>query len=314
LVTLAGALFAECPAAAAKVTQGITAVTAADAGEAARISLIEALTTAQLKYASSIALGAVSVDPDYAGQFTNAVFTSILASPGGPILLAKDAPNIATGVGTILGANGDVLTQVANTFGMHIANGDLPASSAATYAKDVIGGAVKGLPSGVSVCAQTVPPGNAAIGVGGRFNLAQAGLTTATANDLTAIVDVLANGIITADLNAGTLDTKAASQIGAVASAVAKFTKNETFDTGIAGVTQPQPVAAFLAGTLADLVTGLTGSDLTARTDILNAISNSVTAVTNSNVDTSVRAGVAAAGTYPVVGEVAPQVFAVINL
>jgi hypothetical protein len=242
------------------------------------------------------------------------VFNSIVASTAGKTLLAKDAPKIATGVGMILGADGDVLTQVADTFGTYIGNLDLPAASAATFAKDLIKGAVKGLPATVSVSAQTIPPGNAPVGAGGQLNVG-ATISASTVNDLVAIVDVLANGIIQANGTASAAAIKSdATEIGALAAAVAKFTKNETFDSGITGVTQPQPVAAFLAGTLADQVMALTAGDTAAQTAINTAITKSVTAITNSSVDLAVKAAIADPLAYPVVGEVTPQETTITNL
>jgi hypothetical protein len=304
LVVLAGVLFHAYPAAAAKVTQGITAVsTAGFNNETQRIAYIQALTSAEAGDAVPVAEGAVFVDPFYAGPFTQGVFNSLLAAPKGGKLLAADAPKIAAGVGGILGQDGAALTQVADVYSQFIGSGDLPAASAASYATALIRAAVKGV---------TPPFTGAAAGGGGGELQTAAGITPATVNDLVSIADLLADGVITADHSTlgGKGLTKAAAEVGALAATVARFTGNELF-VDPDGVSQP--VAAFLAGTLADTVVEL-NLGAVAQDAILAAIAKDVAAITNKSVDPQVAAAVKAFGDYPEIGAITVQETTVTNL
>jgi hypothetical protein len=307
LLTLAGALFEKYPSATAKVTQGITAVTPPGVDdETQRIAFIQALTAAQVSKAVSVVEGAVFVDPYYAGQFTDAVFKSVIVSPKGEKLLGRDASSIAKGLGAVLGQDGSVLTQVADVFSQYIGSGKLPAASAASYAADLIKAATTG-----SIPASQFS-GAAAGGGGGQLNIG-AGISTATVTDLVSILDLLGNGIITADhaqLGTAAGLSKAVSEMRALATAVAKFTGNELF---INSNNVSQPVAAFLAGTLADQVVQLTTAGY-AQSAILNAISEAVTRVTNSVVDKEVTAAISERADYPVIGAISSQETAVTNL
>jgi len=247
LVALATAFLAKYPSAAdvIKLTQGITAILPAGANT----SFIEALTTARVKDAVPIAEGAVFSDPDYAGELTEGVLNSIVTAPSGSAkLLETDATAIARDAGSVLGQDGNALTQVADTYSQLIGNFSLPVTSAATYATSLIKGAVT---SKVPLSEFT---GDAAGTGGGRLVVG-----AATVTDLSSILDLLLTGILTADQslldNAAGLK-KVASEVSALTAAVTRFTRNETFtlsDAAVAGRVSPdqetmESVTAWLAG------------------------------------------------------------------
>jgi len=313
LVAIGTALVSAYPKAIAKVTQGLSAVIpAADGTESGRVSFAQALTQVQAGAAAAIEQGAIFVDPYNAGPFTQGVFTGLLqSSANGPRLLVSDAPKIATAAGAILGQDGDGLAQVADTISQFIASDDLPVSSAATYATDLIGGAIKG----------TFPAsqftGAAAGGGGGRLN-AGATIDAGTVDDFASIADLLTNGIITADrlsLASSSGLQKAASEVGALAGAVVKYVKSESFGPGGSS----GPVATYLAGTVADSVAA-TVAQLSLGANVQNAmfaaIEKSVDPLTNKSVRASVNAVFVSQDylNYPVVGPIAPQETEVTNL
>ena len=244
-VSLATALYAKYAAAQAKITQGIAAtIGITGTNDSARTAFVGAATTANVKDAVTIDQGATFVDPYHADSFTGSVFNAVIAAPGGTKLIDGDATKIATAVGETLGSDGDELTDVAVTYQDFIAAGSLPAASAATYAADLINGAFTGLPK-TTIYAYSA----AAVGDGGQLNGGKTGitassLTQATADDLAAIVDALATGVLASNDTAA----KIASDIGALVKSVATLTKNGT----ISGT--EVDVAAFLAGSLASTV------------------------------------------------------------
>jgi hypothetical protein len=253
-----------------KVTQGIAAdippvTTAGDAQENNRIAFVKALVT---QYPGTVGIealeGMVYVDPFYAGGpngFTNGAFNALYTKS--PSDLTADAPIIATGVGQVLGQDGNVLTQVASTYSTFLGAGKLPVTSAGTYATNLITGAET----------STVPAsqftGKAAGAGGGQLNLTTP--VTATVVDLASITDVLADGIITyygSSLNANA--STAASEIGTLAEDVAKFTGSEAF-TDTQDSSRSGSVGVFIAATLADYIVGLNLASAT-QTDIINDI------------------------------------------
>ena len=265
LINLAGALYQAYPAAAVKVTQGLTAaVPQGLQEESLRIVFIQQLAAAEPAQAVSILDGAVFTDPYFAGQngasggFTTAVFNAILASPNGTKQLAADAPKIASTVGAILGQNGDGLTAVAVFFSQLIATGKQPSASAATYSTDLIPSAVK---------STVVPFTGAAEGLGGGILNVGTGINAGTASDLASILDLLADGIVKANGLATTAQIKTvATQIGALAKAIATFTKNEAIAIAVPNQPSSEPIASYLAGTLASYLSALNlpGTPLTA--------------------------------------------------
>lgn len=312
---LADVLFAKYPAAVAKITEGIAAVIPAGNGnEDARVAFLSALTSSQLNDAAQILEGAVYLDPFYAADFTGASFSAIShSSSAGPRILAADAPGIASGLGEVLGQDGTVLVTVAGVFGQAIGSGALPPASAASYATDLINGASK---STVSASQFT----GGASGAGGGFLNIKQGITAGTVTDLVAIAQLFADGIVTA--NHSTIDTaaganKVAAQIGALARAIAKFAQNEAF-VGSGGISQP--VASFLAGTLANYVASLNipSTSVFPRVDptalILAAIRTGIESVTNTVVDLAVSTAVTDHGSYPVIGTITAQETSVTNL
>ncbi|MGA3171906.1 MAG: hypothetical protein ABSE62_12945 [Chthoniobacteraceae bacterium] len=313
LVAIGTALVSAYPKAVAKVTQGLSAVIpAADGTESARVSFAQALTGVQVGAASAITQGAIFVDPYNAGPFTQGVFAGILnSSAKGPKLLVSDAPKIASAAGAILGQDGDALAQVADTISQFIASDNLPVSSAATYATNLIGAAIKG----------TFPvsqfTGAAAGGGGGRLNVG-ATIDAGTVNDLASIADLLANGVITADrlsLASSSGLRKAASEVGALAGAVVKFVKSQSFGPGGAS----GPVATYLAGTLADSIAA-TVAQLSLGNNVQSAIFTAIEKSINPLTSQSVRAAVNAVFlsqdylNYPVIGPIAPRETEVTNL
>jgi hypothetical protein len=314
LVSLAQALATKytTPATVAKIVQGVTADTTAAIGEAGRQTFINALTVALSKDAVAIAQGGAYVDPIYSGSFTAATFSGLVTdSTAKSNLATKYAAAIATGVGNILGQDGDELTQVALTYKKLLGANTLPPASAATYATDLITGAVK---SKISTSAFT----GAAAGLGGGTLAVGTGKFGSTvgnevALDLSSVLNLFAEGIINGSSLATSKDVAAvAKEVGTLAEDVAKFVKNESSSAG--GTSQP--VAAYLAGTVANLVNALIGNTgattttkgvtLTAFQVIAAAISKDVQAVTqstkNADVDTIVAAAVTNFASFPSAG------------
>jgi hypothetical protein len=311
LVSLAATLCKAYPSAAARVVQGVAAVTPAGFdNESARVAYIQALAAAQMNNLLPVVEGAVFVDPFYAGQFTQAVFNTVLGAARGAPLLISIAPKVASGVGAILGQDGQALAQVADVYSQFIGTGFLPPGSAAAYAIALIGGAVK----------STVAPfsGAGAGAGGGQLNVG-VGVSAATVTDLAAVMDALANGILTADhssLNGKGL-TAAAGQVAALAAAVAKYTRNELFVDSPGS--RSQPIAAFLAGTLADDIAALGLGDngpASPQQAIFSAIAKAIGAVTDPQVDATVKAVFQndVFLEYPVIGPISAVETAVTNL
>jgi hypothetical protein len=303
LATILIEQYSSVPGAVTKMSQGIAAaITPGTSGanrESNRVAFAQSLVNSFPGAAGVDVLeGMVYVDPFYAGGpngFTYGVFSTLYAKS--PSDLSADAPSIATGVGQVLGQDGNVLTQVASTFSTFIGAGKLPVASTATYAVDLISGAKN------SPVLASEFTGAAAGAGGGQLNLSTP--VTQTVIDLSAITDVLADGVITDYNRLGTLNTDAttvASQIGAIAENVANFTGNEAF-TDTQNSHLSGSVAVYLAATLADYIASLNLTDAT-KTDILDDIKSDVEAVvTNSTYDTEITNQVNAAGSGSIFAE-----------
>jgi hypothetical protein len=309
LVLLAQALFTKYTTAQDKIAQGIIAAIPPTSGtsETARIDFVQMLTGAEQRDAVTINEGAVFVDPYHAADFTDAVFSSITKAS----TLESDATRVATDVGEILGQDSIALANVAGVYSDFLTSGALKATSATTYALDLIKGAVKGLPTTVPVSVYAPQFPNAD---GGKLDIGT-DITTNTADDLASIVDLIANGIASSP---GNTSARIASQIGTLVENVAKLTKADSitgdYDTTSTTTTVPLPV--FLAGALAQDIAGLSSSDQTA---IFAAIQKDVTAINSHELKTDLINLFSASSTgfytsYPVIGAISPQETTVTNL
>jgi len=303
-----------------KITQGLVAsITAVNDTESGRVTFLTNLlaNTTPAKNAVSVIQGAVYCDPYFAGDFTNAAFNAVVGgtpTTASKKALASDATKAASAIGNILGADGDTLTQVAQVFGTDIGNGDLPVTKATAYATDLINGAVK---STVATTAFTqtaaYPPG----GPGGKLNSGNlaVGITGPVLDDLVSIVDLVAGGIVTANIGVGTTLsgsslTKAESEIGGLAAAVAKLAKNELFTTP-----NGTSVAGYIAGELAKYITASFGSLSGAPdTGIIAAIKSKVDAVSNAAVKADINAQLADYSGDRYIGVIGSEETAVTNL
>jgi hypothetical protein len=195
---------------------------------------------------------------------------------------------------------------VAAVFSQLTGSNVLLASNSAAYATALINGAVK----------TTVAPftGAASGGGGGNLNVG-VGITATTVTDLASIVDLFADGIIKANGVAipASVSTDA-KEIGALIQAVANFTKNEAIAISVRGQLGSEPVAVFLAGTLADYIVGVVPQF--AQSPILTAIEKGVTAVTNATVDRQVQSLFSSGSyaDYPAIGDISTQETTVTNL
>jgi len=348
LTSLGTSLYTKFPLAKAKVTQGILASVdpVAVSGSAAegddvtgRVSVADALTTAAPADASKIAQGGVFVDPLHAPQFVSGVFDGIVASSNtkGAKLLITDAPGIATAVGNVLGQDGDALTNVASTYCTYISTGALPDTSAATYATDLINGAIKGtIPAsqfssiapivGANVAGGTLVINSTALG--GTVKNPVTPIETVT--DLEAIQDQFADAIVTK--NSTELLTQSGAEtvaglIGTLAKDIALITKDAYYtDASSAKI----PVAQVLAGSLAEFIADeITGPPFTFHQGgklVTETAEQIVTGALQSDLDAAF-AGVAAiktavndaiavggSGDYKYVGAVTVEETAVTNL
>jgi hypothetical protein len=238
------------------VTQGLNE-------ENQRIAFASALTTAEVASAVSIEKGAIYVDPYYAGQFTNGIFTNIKASSAAT--LVSDAPALATGAGNIIGSDGNVLTQVANTFSTFIGTGALSATNAGTYALELINGAQLGTEGPI-------------LGGGGKFKIS----TTASLVDVASIADVMAAGV-KASFGSSISTAQAptfGSDIGLIAQNMGYLLTAYSFTDSLDS-NRSIPMAEFVAGTLADYIVAL-NLGATAQADALNDI--------KTDIDTAIEA------------------------
>ena len=295
LLTTGTTLLAKYTADQAKITQGLADAVTAAPGEAGRLTLVNGLANAQVKYATTILEGAVFADPYYAGEFSGAVLTDIYDSPTGHTLITTDAPGIASGVGAILGQDGNSLTQVSGTFSDLIISGALNVTNAATYANDLITGAAKSTLPATDFLNITAGSAGGKLAVGtGVINTLIAG---STVDDLVDIADLFGNAILTkfAAISSPTKAeaTTVASEIGALAKDIAAFTKNESYDT--VGSTNPEPVATIIAGSLAKLVASFDfpliisgATDVSPQSLIFAAINTDVAAETTGTIKTDV--------------------------
>jgi hypothetical protein len=286
------ALFAAYPNVEAKVTQGIAAaITPAAENENTRYNLAYILAKANPANVVGIDEGMTYVDPFYAGGaagFTAGCFSGILATgASGTSTLAAFAPKIASGVGSVLGQDGNSLTQVASIFSTYVGQGTLSASNAGVYTVDLITGAE------TSTVLASQFTGKAAGAGGGKLNLTTP--VTATVLDLASITDVMADGIIKYyGTKINTTDASiAAAEIGALAEDVAKFVGNEAF-TDSQNPKDSGSVGVFIAATLDDYIVALKldGGSTAAtspQTLALNDIAVDVKkVVTNSTYDTEI--------------------------
>ena len=282
LVNTATTLFLKYPTAEAKITQGLAAsIPATNAGvsDANRVAFISALASTDIKAATPVLEGAVYTDPYYAPDFAGAVMTDIYNSTTttthgttdtGHALLTADAAGIALGVGGILGQDGDALTGVSGTFAGFVANGSLPVADAGLYATDLITGAVKSTIPASALVQFTAGSSGGKLYVGpGTLN--NNTIALATVVDLESIEDLFANAILTkygASLVSSSADvTLAASEIGALAKAIAGFTKDESYTNGSSQVALVAPV---LAGSIAELVASFNLTPFTVGTKTYN--------------------------------------------
>jgi hypothetical protein len=275
VASLGEVLLAKYPKAQAKITQGILASvsTTASSGTNAqgndstgRVAVLDAMATKLPTDAVAIAQGGVFDDPLHSPQYTSGVFDGIVASSStkGHTTLVTDAPAIATGVGSILGADGDVLTNVATTFATYVTNGDLPITAVPTYASDLINGAIKGVtPVSQFSSVSSINTGLTTSIAGGALVVnANSGVKGAspatpaeTVVDLESIEDQFAEAIINSESGFGnaTVAKSIATELGLLAEDVAKVTKNYNV---VGGST---PVATFLAGSLVEYIASVTG-------------------------------------------------------
>ena len=301
LTALGEALVTKYAKEAVKIVQGVTAaMPAGTLTEVNRQGVIQALAAAETTKAAVIAQGASFTDPFYAAAFTNSVFKGLISASVTEAKLSTAATAIATAEGNVLGQDGAELTNVANVFATLSGSlGALPVTSVTTYATSLIKGAVT---SKIPLGAFT---GAAAGGGGGTLYLGSVSKKSpvdtpfSSAQDLASILDLFADAIAQ---NIGTLGvTKAATDIGNLAKAIAQLTTNNSVVLPahtIAGQSTPltEPVAVYLAGTLGDYIAGLSlgGAD---QASIFSAIVKGITAVTMSSIDTQVQAVLS--GTLP---------------
>jgi hypothetical protein len=247
----------------------------------------------------------------------------------GHTLIVTDAGAIASGIGAILGQDGNALTQISGTFADFVANTnpalpELPIASAATYANDLIAGAVKSKIA-TSEFSQFTPGSEAGtlnVGTVATAKVAEQNTPLATVVDLESIEDLFAGAIVTRD--DATIDatkagaTAVGTELGTLAKDIATFVKGDVFvPNSNTGTTVP--VAQYLAGTLAQFVVNL-GFDTTVgtgakafvpQTVILAAIEADLklisTAAVNADITTAVNSVVTSgsgSGTYQIFGEI----------
>ena len=296
LYGIASALYAKYGSTAqvTKITQGLVAVVPTSSMENSRVTFLDTtasneVTAKQTSKLVPILEGAVYTDPYFAATssgsdgFVDGVFTAIYNSStavGSKNPLSGAAGTAATGIGQILGADGDALTNVAAAYQTFLKTGQLPVGNATAYALDLINGAVKGLGTAPLVGTLNATP----VGIGGTLFLGSKTITTvssANVTDLEAIEDLFAEGIVNGDTLADggppTSTTKdlstLASQLGGLAESIAKITGSYTI-----GTTSGQLVADYLAGSLASYVASLYGATTPVGLAILNTINKDVDA------------------------------------
>jgi hypothetical protein len=309
LTTLAEALItnSKFSKAIAKITQGITAQVSTSTGEVTRNTFIDGLVTGDaIKDATAILEGAVYTDPYYSSLFTGSVMTDIAASTNGHKVLASDAAGIASGVGAILGVDGDALSEVSGTFASFVDSGILAASNAGKYAADLINGAADSkLPSSdFTQITLNSDGGVLNVGTAPPHSKLLSGIATETVADMESIADQFTAAIIDFYATSGSSAiqnkksaTTVAGDIGTLVKDIAKVTGNETFGS------TPTLVAADIAASVVDTVDGF-GSDLTGITfsdgkvaaDTAEAvIVAAITADVDADVSKSNQAAIAAA-------------------
>jgi hypothetical protein len=331
--SLGEALFAKYPKAEAKITQGILAsvaptstsgtTTAQGNDSTGRVGVLDALATALPADAVAIAQGGVFDDPIHSPQFTAGVFDGIVASSSikGTKTLITDAPAIATGVGSILGADGDVLTNVAATFCTYVTSGTLPVSSVPTYAADLIGGAVKGATpisqfSSVEYANSDLTAGSIAGGALAVGSTKSPTVPVETSVDLQSIEDQFADAIITSEsglFGNATVEKGIAMEIGTLAGDVAKATKGYDVSGG------STPMAEYLAGSLAQYISTVLGqTNQTFITEAYGYIQTDVDAAAGNTatIKTDVHNAIldAGSGDFAVYGAVTVDETPVTNL
>ena len=336
---LGEALYLKYPKAEAKITQGIlasisaTGVTGTDAqgsNSTGRMGVLNALAAAAPADAVAIAEGGVFDDPLHSPQYTSGVFDGIVASGvKGPKTVVTDAPALATGIGSILGSDGDVLTNVATTFCTYVTNGTLPIASVPTYAADLIAGAVKGgTPatqfSTVEYANSDNSPGATIAGGALSVNTAavrQPGVTPAeTVVDLESIEDQFADAVVTSEsglFGNAAVDKTVAAELGLLAEDVAKVTKNYTTGNSVF-------VAADLEGSLIQYIDSVAVNNETSATFVGEAevdITKDIEAAGGATVKSAVAAAETAAinsesstPAYTVYGAITIDETAVTNL
>jgi len=294
LVSLAEALILKYSSDSAKIVQGVAAVTPQATGEAGRASFVNQLvaatsTTKASAHAVAIDQGAAFVDPFYASTFTASTFAALETAAPAHKLSVKYAPALATGIGNILGQDGNELTQVASVFADLTGSNILTVSKTSTYATDLISGAVKSkIPTSMFTGAAAGGGGGTLVVGNGKDSTT---LATGTAIDFASIINLFSEGILKANGTSTAVVVKTdATEIGALAEAVVKFIKNENVTITIPNEGTSEPVAVYLAGTLGAYLnslglpnTPLTGS-LTPEQVILASIVKDVEAATERTI------------------------------
>ncbi len=319
---LAAGLYSKYSADISKITQGIIAAAPQDFNnETARQGVVSSIVASANKDAATIDQGATFVDPRYAYAFTDSTLTTLYAAGGGGVkgekLAAKYAATIATDEGNVLGQDGDELANVAGTFASLITAGDLLASNAATYAKDLLTGAEK---SKIPVTEFSVSSGAFGLG-GGTLNLSAP--ATETVQDMASIADLFAVTIIDNNGGGTTAAKTDASEIGALIKDIASFSKSATFtDTDANAANQSDVVGIFLAGTLVDEVTASVNAlslGVTETTAIDSAVEDAVdkdlkSVVGRTNDPTLETTVTTDFSNYPIVGAITVSETTVTNL
>jgi uncharacterized membrane protein YcgQ (UPF0703/DUF1980 family) len=324
LVSTGTTLFSHYPTAEAKITQGLAAAIPVVSGssDANRVAFVTTLTDNQLTAATPILEGAVFVDPFYAADFAGAVMGQVYSSTTtvgtttthtGYTLLATDAPTIATGIGSILGQDGDALAQVSGTFAQFVAAGQLPVASAATYATNLITGAVTSIFPAADFLQITGTNPSGQISSGGSLKVTSATILPETVTDFEAIEDQFADAIITADgslLKTQAGATTVASLLGTLALDIASHTKGVTFTP--TGSSTTAYVAQYLAGSLAEYLdsgvlsstpfSGTTSALSLAIADIKADIIAANGAAVTTAVDNAISAAAASSTAYAIYG------------
>jgi hypothetical protein len=142
--------------------------------------------------------------------------------------------------------------------------------------KDLIAGSIKGAALASKTSARTAVH---------REATTSTTISTGEALDLASILDLFAAGIVQ---SVGTSNpTKLAKDIGTLIKDIAHFVAKDTATVTVNGASVTEPVAVYLAGTLADYIAASLGS---AQTAVFAAITKGVDSVIAKSIDSQVAA------------------------